>query len=427
MRMPRFDDQPVDQPQDGTSPNHGSELPGARSDGPHRQQRTGLLVASVCGIALIAAPLVWAVATQRPEYPSSVPAGLGAQAPPHLAEHAGALPAGPANLDSRGRLVLVARQAAGSVGLKFQRESDRGQWDGWYAIGQDAAGDVVAAQDSRGGMGAFLIDTGGALKFAAETAPESPRPARWTDLGGTDLRGTPAASRDAEGRFVVVARDSGGRLHETHQVGGGWSDLRELPGPPVDGDPVLRQDDRQRLTLFALDREQRLRVQRESDPGEWAPARAVGERFAGRPSVVLDWDGKQRIYVRGTGGSVREVVETEAGSGQWADSTELSGEAPAKGDPIATVDPNRTVVVFALAGDGSVHERFIGPKKKRWTDWRPLDGQVERLLAAVQDGGGTLVVLGIGKTGSMEQNFQSPGPAPWEGWEHGLGGRFAPR
>ncbi|MCX2730516.1 hypothetical protein OOZ19_09705 [Saccharopolyspora sp. NFXS83] len=384
----------------------------------------GLLVASVCGIALIAAPLVWAVTAQRP---SSVPAGLGAPAQPGPAEHAGSLPAGPANLDARGRLALVARQADGSVGLKYQRESDRGQWDGWYAIGRGAAGDVVTAQDSRGGMGAFLIDTGGALQFAAEAGPESPRPAEWTDLGGTDLRGTPAASRNADGRFVVVARDSGGRLHETHQVGDGWSDLRELAGPPVDGDPVLRQDNQQRLNLFALDGEQRLRVQRESVPGEWEPARPVGERFAGRPSVVVDWDGKQRVYVRGTDGGVQEMVETEAGSGRWADSTELSGDAPAKGDPIATVDPNSTVVVFAVAEDGSVHERFIGPKKKRWTEWRPLDGQVERLLAAVQDGGGTLVVLGIGKTGSMEQNYQSSGPAPWEGWQHGLGGRFAPR
>lgn len=103
-----------------------------------------------------------------------------------------------------------------------------------------------------------------------------------------------------------------------------------------------------------------------------------------------------------------EAVESAAGSGTWDEPTALSGEAPSKGDPIATVDPNNTVVVFALAEDGSVHERFIGPRKKRWTGWRPLNGEIERLVTAVQDGGGTLVVLGIGKNGSMEQTCVAP-------------------
>lgn len=428
--MPRFDDQPVDQFLGGASPNSGSGDPAETKPGARLQGRTGLLVATLCGVALIAAPLVWALTAQRSE-PSpllfGVPDAPASAAQPGSAEAAGSLPAGPAHLDSTGRLSLVAREPDGSVGLKFQRESDRGMWDGWYTIGENAAGGVVTAQDAGGGMSAFLIDTSGALQFAAKAAPDSPRPAEWTGLGGTNLRGTPAASQNRDGRFVVVARDADGRLHETHQVDGGWSELRELPGPPVGGDPVLSQDNQQRLNLFALGLDHRLRVQREPDSGELDVARSVGSYFAGRPTVVTDWDGKQRVYVRGLDGGVWELVETEVGSGQWTDWSKLDGNAPAKGDPVATVDSNNTIVVFALAEDGSVHERFIGPKKKRWTDWRPLHGQIEQLVTAVQDGGGTLVVLGIGKTGAMEQNFHSVGPGPWAGWQHTLGGLFTPQ
>ncbi|WP_243794530.1 hypothetical protein [Saccharopolyspora gloriosae] len=390
----------------------------------------GLLIASVCGVALIVAPLVWATTINHPEPAPptvSTPGVPVAPAQPDPAEKARSLPAGPAHLDSSGRLSLVARESDGSVGLKFQRTSDRGLWDGWYTIGEDAAGGVVTGQDVRGGMGAFLIGTDGALRFAANASPDSPRPAEWTGLGGTDLRGTPAASLNRDGRFVVTARDSAGRLHETHQVDDGWSELRELPGPPVDGDPVLRLDDQQRLNLFALGKDRTLRVQRESTPGEFDAARSVGSSFTGRPTVVTDWDGKQRIYARGTDRGIWESVETEVGSGHWADPTRLTGEAPAKGDPVATVDPNSTIVVFALAEDGKVHERFIGPKKKRWTDWRPLEGALDQLVTAVKDGGGTLVVLGIGKSGSMEQTYQRFGPTPWSGWGNGLGGHFTPQ
>ena len=174
-----------------------------------------LLLVGLCGLVLIAAPIVvFSQVIDKDDTPAVSGVVQGSQGQP---TRVSPLPGAPAQLDGSGRLMLVARDQDGSVVRNFQSATPGAQSSGWTVLGGNAAGMPVAMMDARGEMAVFVVGTNGNLRYNSRSATGADLSAAWRDLGGGHLAGMPAVAQDAQGRLVLVARTADGRLREIQQ------------------------------------------------------------------------------------------------------------------------------------------------------------------------------------------------------------------
>ncbi|MBE9375397.1 hypothetical protein IQ251_13170 [Saccharopolyspora sp. HNM0983] len=367
------------------------------------------------------------------------------------------LPSAPVRSDKDAYLTNFARSVSGTVLQNNQTQygSDR---SGWVDIGGRAEAQPVAACDARGrtavlttGGGALQInpDVGARVKGESVGPPDRVQGVRdqWRSLGGLSLVGEPTAARDAEGRLVVVVRDSGGSLWETHQHLPGmdhWSELTELPGDPVRDDPVLRADGNGDLHSFALTAHRTVRVDARTDGGRWRPDRIPppaddGAVLATTPSVIEGGDGCFQLLSATDRGAIAVNSETRCNSGStawqgWGIWDRSPRQEPFVAEsPIMTKDANGTRVAYVLDEAGSVYETvYLASKNsspnERWGSWitrsnAPGDGNppyVTDLLGATLDAGGQLVVHAVDWDGRVMHTHQKGRPengsARWSSW-----------
>lgn len=398
-----------------------------------------LVLACVSGLVLILLPplLFTVFRPLGPSLPGSgspgVPVGGPAEPPVPPAQLSEPLPAAPASLDSTNRLVVLARDWNGEVQRTFQREPGS-QPVGWRSAHgeptREIVGRPVLGKGSDGETSGFAIGKDGHLLFAPGISSTAPYPPEWRELPGQRLQGTPAAMQAKDGRFVVFARDADGALWETHQLtpaGADWSNSRRLDSPPVQGDPVVFPDARDKLRVFALGEGGVLHTFTETESGTYVGDRLPGAVAGTSPAVARDGKGRLQVFTVGTDGALWHTNETGAASGEWTDWLPLGAKGQFIGKPLAAADPNNTVGVYAInKRDRSLmHSYQVGVGKEGWAEPFSLLGHLAELEAAVQDVNGHMVVFGIGLSGAMDQTYQTKrAGGPWNGWRHSFGGEF---
>lgn len=425
-QWPGFDESP-------TTP-----LPKIRSRSGERKR---LVVACLVGAALIATPIALVGLVRSSAVSAGAPGVLGEPPFPAVREDDGVKPgystrpAARASLDSKWRLLHVARSDHGTVVRTHQLVPAEDAMAGWTDLGGSAAGNPVTVADINDRMAAFVVGTDGSLSYNPQIEADAESPGRWTKLGGAQLTGTPAAAQDAMGRLHVFARSTTGALWEIHESRAGegtWSGLRELPGPPIQDDPVAHIDSRHTLKVFALGSNGVLRTHTQNVTGgdDWGPAQEVPGIASTSPAAALDHDGKLQLFARGPNGELVQSSELNPTTNTWTGWRNWrewrSEPGTFIGRPVVEMGAKGGLAVFARDANGAVWESWQSEKdRSKWFTWQPHGGDLAELTAAVKDSVGKMIVYGIGRDGALTRTRQDgPSTGPWHEWSTNLGGEL---
>ncbi|WP_194294134.1 glycoside hydrolase family 27 protein [Streptomyces sp. RB17] len=207
----------------------------------------------------------------------------------------------------------------------------------------------------------FFRGPGGTL---LQHTADGTHPARTRDLAGPvggRILGQPAAYASAGGRIDVFVRGTDDHAYRRVFSGGRWSDWQDLGGRLTDA-PAVAFTDPAHWTLVAPDADGRI-VQRGPSSG-WSSLGTPGDRpVYGRPSAVVDAEGRVHVAVRTAADDVWTIAQDA--SGQWSGWTSLGGTVSGSPTLVAVGD---AVVLYARAADYTLwQQRYDGGAWQGWT------------------------------------------------------------
>lgn len=286
-----------------------------------------------------------------------------------------------------GRLTfLFGRDDAGRPVYKV-RDADR--WfpstEDWLDLGGKIEGHPVAM--SYGPVDVFVrAKSGEPLTKRFENGSTEPSSRRWTPLGG-EIRGMAslnrcdyttqpyAAMRRVSNRVIVLWRrdDEDWASSAAH-----WFDL----GGDVLGSPAITRDRQGRLHVFARSRSNMPLHKYQDNAGRWQPSSEdwfeLGGEIDADPVAIADQDDfSVYVFARGIRGEVLyKQLDGRAWSPGSADWTNLGGQA--LGPPVAVQDSDGVVHIFVTDISHQVFHKRL--QSGRWypspTEWDTLGGQV---------------------------------------------------
>jgi alpha-galactosidase len=244
----------------------------------------------------------------------------------------------------------------------------------------------------------FYRGAGGTL---VQHTADGSRPARTRDLGGPAggrILGQPAAYASAGGRIDVFVR--GTDDHAYHRVfsGGRWGGWQDLGGRLTDA-PTVAFTDPAHWTLVARGADGS--VVRRGPSGGWSSLGTPGGRTVyGRPSAVVDADGRVHVAVR-TAADDGWTVSRDA-SGQWSQWSSLGGTVSGSPTLVAVGD---AVVLYARASDYTLwQQRYEGGAWQGWTKRQEFPGAAfDGSLGAVAGPDGSVDAVYRGVDGSVHR------------------------
>ena len=152
----------------------------------------------------------------------------------------------------------------------------------------------------------------------------------------------------------------------------------------------------------------------------------LGGSFQGNPFVVLGYDSRLEVFVRGTDNALWFAAQTSPG-GSWTPFVSLGGIITS--NPAAAVDTTGRIAVFAVGADSAVWTRSqITPRVDNYSDWTSIGGCSTSDLAVVQPNPlhatPTAYLFIRGPDGALWSNWTNEVSGPWGAW-FSLGGYLA--
>ncbi len=249
---------------------------------------------------------------------------------------------------------------------------------------------------------AFTRGTDGSLRAQTALGGDWSK-ARTTELGGPThgrILGQPAAYASAGGRIDVFVRGTDNSAYRRVFTNGHWGRWQSLGGTLTDAPTVAfaGPDD---WTLFARGADGTLSSR--GPAAGWSPLGAPQDKaFYGRPSGVVDDDGRLHVAVRTPDDSV--WTRTRDASGTWSDWAALGGTV--SGSP-TLVASGGTVHLYARAGDYTLWTRSWTASGS-WAGWSKNDdfvsGAFDGALGAVAGPDGEVLAAFRGVDGRVHQS-----------------------
>jgi len=287
-----------------------------------------------------------------------------------------------------GLMVFAAGEANDAVNLWNARNR---RWD---TLGGRTTGPLASFSYPDSTVGLFARDTLGGLWVNKQNLDGSWK--GWQAMPGARLARAPAVAPGGDAAAVGLGND--GRYYWTALSGleDGWSPWRALPPlPGAIGNAALTRDAAGRHAAFAMDRDGRLFVAAQRDPGPagaWQPWQPVpAPPCGGGLAAVRNARGLIELYLRDLGNRhLLRIVQDLGPAGnaapgmRWSRAQDLGIEYV--GRPAIGVDENGQVAVAVL-------ERTGGPL------WLAQEGRLTRLadraasLPAMRLAQGTLYVV----------------------------------
>ncbi|MEU9340025.1 glycoside hydrolase family 27 protein [Streptomyces sp. NPDC048278] len=200
----------------------------------------------------------------------------------------------------------------------------------------------------RGPHGSLVQNTGG----------------RTRDLGGPvqgKILGQPAVYASAGGRIDVFVRGADSRAYRRVHADGRWGQWQSLGGELTDA-PSVALTDPAHWTLFARGADGTV-VQRGPATGWSSLGEPGGKQVYGRPSAVVDAQGRVHVAVRSAADDV--WTRTRDTAGEWSDWTSLGGTVSGSPTLVATGD---TVLLYARAADYTLwQQRYADGAWQGWS------------------------------------------------------------
>lgn len=231
--------------------------------------------------------------------------------------------------DAQGRLVVLARNAAGGVSVLREARPGSGEFPGWRDVGgTDVQGSVTAALGPDDRLNVFAATTSNVLRWR-EPAVGRPLPAVPEPFLGVAPAESPVAERTPDRTLNLLVKPAGGGTVEAYTLPPGreWSAPRKLPNPGGIDQPALTRD-----AMFVR-------------------------------------DGTGMVHAASTVG------------GGW---TDLGG--PVGDNPVAVSDPGGRITLLATGPNGQLlHDDQLPGPGLRFSGWRPSGARHEPAQAS---GGG---------------------------------------
>ncbi|MEV7416686.1 family 43 glycosylhydrolase [Streptomyces sp. NPDC089919] len=209
-----------------------------------------------------------------------------------------------------------------------------------------------------------------------------------------------------------------------------WGDV---PPPWQSPDnPVAALDVRGRLTVLALDAEDRSmwqRVQLDPEADAWSAWQPFGGPAGAVPALGRNADGRLEVFSLAPGGAALHH-RVQRADGGWGDWEGFGG--PAGAVPAVALGAGGRLEVFALAPAGALvaRRRQSAPGGPAWDPWDASFGGpagAPPVVAANDDGRLEVFALEPGGTGILHRWQLAPG-GDWSGWERfGTAAGAAPR
>jgi alpha-galactosidase len=223
------------------------------------------------------------------------------------------------------------------------------------SLGQRATASPAVVSDG-GTATTFLRGPHGSLVREADGTAK--------DLGGPTkgrMLGQPAAYASADGRIDVFVRGTDSRVYRRAFTDGRWGAWQSLGGEVADA-PSVAFTDPAHWTLFATGPDGQ--VLQRGPSTAWSSLGAPGGRAAyGRPSAVVDAEGRARVAVRTEADDV--WTRSRDTSGEWSPWTSLGGTVSGSPTLVAVGD---AVVLYARAADYTLwQQRYENGAWQGWT------------------------------------------------------------
>ncbi|MFE2884042.1 glycoside hydrolase family 27 protein [Streptomyces sp. NPDC059272] len=224
---------------------------------------------------------------------------------------------------------------------------------------------------------------------------------RTRDLGAPtkgEILGQPAAYASAGGRIDVFVRGADSRVYRRVYAAGRWSGWQSLGGRVADA-PSVAFADPAHWTLFATGTDGQV-VQRGPSTG-WSSLGAPGGKAVyGRPSAVVDAQGRVQVAVRTAADDV--WTRTRETSGEWSDWASVGGTVSGSPTLVAVGD---AVVLYARAADYTLwQQRYENGAWQGWTKQQAFPSAVfDGALGAVAGPGGTVDAVFQGVDGYVHR------------------------
>jgi hypothetical protein len=249
----------------------------------------------------------------------------------------------------------------------------------WHAFtaGVAPAGTTIASQpdvvvDHNGVIRVFVRGANSKLYVRTHTSAGWDD---WVSLGGI-INGQPHAVIDSKNTVRVYVRTSNNTVDEISLASGSstWSPYFDM-GLVVSTDAVPIVDDQDIVRVYAFDTNSDLRERSLPLNGTWSAWASLDYiQEHGNPDPVVDAGGTVRVYFRDLANHIYEKSLRVGAS--WSVYFDLSNQPDgfilyAGGDPVALVDSNDTIRVYAGNNDGTLREKYLYPGET-WSVWANL-------------------------------------------------------
>lgn len=257
-------------------------------------------------------------------------------------------------------LWLVARAPDRSV-IYNTRNQVNGQWSGWKSFGGRITGSpaVVCGVDTPHNWSRWDVYAQGGDQAIWHRWDSFDHTSNWENLEGYVAGSTgPAAVTNSLRRQDIFYQGAWDRQvwWRTFQVGGGWSQWRTIPGMKIQSDPAATWSASNRLELFGVSLDGRLK-QNTNENGRWQSWTDLAGGVTSSPEVVSTGTGSMDLFIRG---SNYELLHKHWTNGVWGQWENLGGYLTS--GPGATTYVTSRIMVFVRGGDGNVYYRAWAPR-----------------------------------------------------------------
>jgi hypothetical protein len=222
------------------------------------------------------------------------------------------------------------------------------------------------------------------LLKSSSTGPHDPF-IHWQHLGGHDLRGYPAATRNRDGRLEVFALGGDRALYHIWELrpGGAWSQWASLGGHDLFGPVATATAADGRLQVFVCGSDSRIYSRQQlAANGNWGPWFGLGGDGVKGFSVSRNADGRLELVAVFADGGLYDIWQLTP-NGNWSAWSPLGGH-DLRGPVSLAANADGRLEAFVVGGDGNVYHRWqtAANGTNGWAGWANL---IDPRLAKVSD------------------------------------------
>jgi hypothetical protein len=322
-----------------------------------------------------------------------------------------------------GTLMLVGRNANGTVTFTEKPNPSGSSWPMWYSLGGGVSSEPVTLVNANSKAIVFARGTDDRMYFRQETTAGDAGSFAWWDVidSGTNpgFRGNPALVRLGDGRLSVFGTANNGALYQSTQAtaGGSWSGWTSHGAPgsvTFNGSPVVAVNANGSLSVFVRGSDGAAWV-RQQVSGNWVNWASLGGTLQNSDTsidaIAVDYDanGCLLLAVNNADGTVSVRSQSFPSSTTWKAWANLSPSSRGSSRPALARNYDGTLTLFFWANSnyGLTYITQTAPGATTWSAWFGYSSSAGSSPVAITDWGGLIHVFQLDTSTYLHENLQA--------------------